>query len=159
MRGIETSKGMTMRIYYECELCEDASGWSVILPEGFGRTVHAESREKAGQRAAELLQAGVMRRLLKDEPVPKPKYLAGPTCEGGRLLAVVADVDVECLRVTATEAADILGLTNARVTQLLESGKLVGYREGRNSYVTLGSVRSRLHGAKGRRGEDPAESA
>ncbi|MGN0038255.1 MAG: helix-turn-helix domain-containing protein [Coriobacteriales bacterium] len=136
-----------MRIYYECELCEDASGWSAVLPDGFGKAVHAPSREKAAQKAASSLKAGVMRRLLCGEPVPQPEHLEAPSCEGGMLLAVVADVDTDGLRVTASEAADILGVSNARVTQLLDSGKLVGYREGRDSYVTLPSIRRRLEGA------------
>ena len=117
------------------------------LPDGFGNVVRDASREKVGQKAVDSLKAGVLRCLLIGEPVPEPTYVTEPLRDGSRVLAVTAEVDMQGFRVTATEAADILGLSNARVTQLLEDGKLVGYREGRNSYVTLDSVKRRLANA------------
>lgn len=142
--AIGGEKGGLVRIYYECELCEEPGGWCVVLPDGFGSVVRAASREKVGQKAVDSLKAGVLRRLLTGEPVPEPTYVTEPLRDGSRVLAVTAEVDMQGFRVTATEAADILGLSNARVTQLLEDGKLIGYREGRNSYVTLDSVKRRL---------------
>lgn len=137
-----------MRIYYECELREEPGGWCVVLPDGFGNAVRDASREKVGRKAIDSLKAGVLRCLLVGEPVPEPTYMTEPCRDGSRVLAVTAEIDMQGFRVTAAEAADILGLSNARVTQLLETGKLTGYREGRNSYVTLDSVRRRLTGTK-----------
>lgn len=47
-------------------------------------------------------------------------------------------------KVTATEAARMLGVTQGRVTQMIREARLHGWKEGRNTYVSLDSVRARL---------------
>ena len=46
--------------------------------------------------------------------------------------------------VTASEAAELLGVSRARVSQMLKSGLLMGSRKGRDSFITRYSVDARL---------------
>ncbi len=49
---------------------------------------------------------------------------------------------------SAAEAARALGVTRPRVTAMLASGLLDGWREGRNTWVTEASVGARLADAR-----------
>lgn len=56
-------------------------------------------------------------------------------------------VDADLSRVpsvSATEAAERLGVSRPRVTQMVESGRLMGWRDGRNARVSLDSLNARL---------------
>ena len=46
--------------------------------------------------------------------------------------------------VTASEAAELLGVSRARVSQMLKAGLLMGFRKGRDSFITRYSVDARL---------------
>ena len=64
---------------------------------------------------------------------------------GGRVILVGVDVTRDAIpTVSASEAAERLGVSRPRVTQMLASGALVGWRDGRNTRVTVDSVNARL---------------
>jgi excisionase family DNA binding protein len=46
--------------------------------------------------------------------------------------------------VSAAEAARMLGVSRARVTNMIASGILDAYREGRNTFVSIESIERRL---------------
>lgn len=58
---------------------------------------------------------------------------------------VCVDADLSRVpSVSATEAAERLGVSRPRVTQMVESGRLMGWRDGRNARVSLDSLNARL---------------
>lgn len=58
---------------------------------------------------------------------------------------VCVDADLSRVpSVSATEAAERLGVSRPRVTQMVESGRLMGWRDGRNAHVSLDSLNARL---------------
>lgn len=54
------------------------------------------------------------------------------------------DYIVDGAVMSATEAARTLGVSRGRVTHMLDSGRLDGYRDGRRTWVTVDSVNARL---------------
>lgn len=57
---------------------------------------------------------------------------------------VDADYIVEGETVSAAEASRLLGVSPGRVTHMLDSGILKGYRRGRRTYVTIDSINDRI---------------
>jgi len=45
---------------------------------------------------------------------------------------------------SASEAAEVLGVSRSRISQLIKACLLYGYRDGRNTWVTCDSVEARL---------------
>lgn len=63
---------------------------------------------------------------------------------GGKIIAIAINPDVdEMSKITSAEAARRLGVTPGRVSQMLKSGKLAGYKDGRTTWVMLDSVIAR----------------
>ena len=63
----------------------------------------------------------------------------------GRILLVAVEASLDTVpAVTASEAAELLGVSRARVSQMLKSGLLMGFRKGRDSFITRYSVDARL---------------
>lgn len=109
---------------------------------GTGKTA-AEAAAMAAMR----LRGEIERRLSRGEERAIPVASSGnaPSKEGGILLLVALDVSFDSIdTMTATEAAEALGVTRARVSQLVKSGLLDGKRKGRATFITAESVRRRI---------------
>ena len=76
------------------------------------------------------------------EPLPKPTY---PIEHEGLLVALSVDVDTERGVLTTKMAAHLLGVSDARVRQMICSGQLAAKKQGRDNYVYLSSVKERLN--------------
>ena len=77
--------------------------------------------------------------------IPEATFGHEPTHEDGRILLVAVEASLDTVpAVTASEAAELLGVSRARVSQMLKSGLLMGFRKGRDSFITRYSVDARL---------------
>lgn len=77
-------------------------------------------------------------------PLPSPTF--GNTAEHGGTIGVVGvETSLEAIdTVLASEAAEMLGVSRGRVSQMLAAGQLEGFRRGRATFVTRESVKARL---------------
>lgn len=128
---------------YEFEFFED-EGLVLAFPFDLdGGTQGADVRE-ASEMAADWLKGDIEHRLMYGVEIPEPTFGHEPQ-HGGRVGVVAVEADLDSVQtVAATDAAAMLGVSRARVSQMLSSGLLVGYRKGRTTLVTLESVKARL---------------
>ena len=128
---------------YEFEIVQDEGGY-VAIPYDFEGATQGESLEEVCLMAADWLKTTLEDHEMRARALPKPSFGNAPRYGGTNMVFAVQAGRETVERVTATEAARMLGVTRARVTQLLKAALLNGYREGRNTYVTVESVRARL---------------
>lgn len=126
-------------VLQEFELLEEG-GAACAAPFGPGEPVVAATLGEAARGAAERLQA-MAARLLADGLTPPPPALGHTAEHGGRVLlvgarATLGDVDA----VLASDAARALDVSKTYVTRLVGAGILLGWRRGRNLYVSRGSL-------------------
>lgn len=117
-----------------------------IFAEPFGMEGGTEGRdyEDAAKMAADWLRGEAQWRLIRGETMPAASFDNEPE-HGGRILLVGIETSLEDVpSMSAAEAATALGVSRPRVSQMLASGSLVGWRDGRNTRVTRESVEARL---------------
>lgn len=137
-----------MKTYvYQAILTVDSEGGYDVefssLPGCFtyGETI-AEAAEQAVDAASTYVGA-----LLKDGlKVPEAQFNDPADGELSMMVAFSTDESyiVEGETVSAAEAARRLSVSPSRITHMLDSGILRGYRKGRRTYVTVDSIASRL---------------
>ena len=132
-----------MFAWCEFELYED-EGVVLADPCGLEGGTEGASYEEAAAMAADWFKGMVQHWLMTGVPIPAlPMGNAG--VHGGRMLLVGVEASLaDVPRMTAAEAAERLGVSRPRISQMIRSGRLEGWREGRNTYVTAASVACRL---------------
>ena len=94
--------------------------------------------------AADWLREMILDTLARGEEVPRFPLGNEPRRGGGIVtMAVEASLD-DVPAITAKEAAGLLGVSDARVSQLCRDGSLDSWKVGRTRMVSLGSVQARL---------------
>lgn len=132
-----------MFVLQEFELFE-SEGYVLAIPCNLDGGTEGVSYEDAAAMAADWLKGMAEHWLMTGTVVPKP-VLGNAPQHGGRILLVGVEVSLAAIdAVTATEAAALLGVSRPRITQLISTGGLEGYRQGRNTYVTKASIQARL---------------
>lgn len=132
-----------MQCVYEFELVRSGD-WYVVYPFGFGggATQGADLAE-ASVMAADWLKTMLSHYLMSGEPFPEPTLGHEPE-RGGRILVVSVEVSLDTVpTVSATEAAEMLGVGKSRVSQMVKDGLLAGYKDGRDVRVTIDSIETR----------------
>lgn len=76
--------------------------------------------------------------------LPKATFGNAPRYGGTNLVVAMQAGRETVEKVTATEAARLLGVSRGRISQMLKSALLEGWQEGRNTYVTVDSLKCRL---------------
>lgn len=133
-----------MRYTYPVFLVEDdLVGYTVYLKD-FDVVTQGENVQDAVNMGADALWLMIDDYLQLDKPLPEPTY---PEHYEGRLVAVSVDVDTERGMLTTGMAAAMLGVSEARVRQMVCSGQLAAKKRGRDNYVYLWSVKKRLASA------------
>lgn len=126
---------------YEGRLERVDGDWLVTFPQfegcfGGGRTVR-----KACERAAEALRLAIAQVLSEGGTLPRPSFGTSPQA----VFTVQVDEryieETEC--VTMARAAEELGVSRGRVSQLVKAGLLDTRNVGGRSMVTLASVAAR----------------
>ncbi|WP_165057016.1 type II toxin-antitoxin system HicB family antitoxin [Adlercreutzia sp. ZJ176] len=132
-----------MRYVFEFELVE-SEGWFVAVPLDFDGATQGKSLAEASDMAADWLRTELEYRLMNGEAIPSPSLGADPR-RGGRMLLVAVDVSLDAIeKVSAKEAAALLGVTPSRVSRMAKEGLLTSFRVGRDVYVTLDSIKARI---------------
>ncbi len=122
-----------------------SSGQVAALPcgdLGYGATF-GEDLEEAVESAADFLSCVVDDHLIHGKDLPALEF--GHEAEhGGRIIAVAVERSLKDIpAMTAAEAARELGVSTARVAQLVKAGLLDSWKEGQHRMVTLASVEAR----------------
>lgn len=137
---------MASFIYQALLTPDEDGGYDASVPSLPGCYSFGETYEEAAAMVADAMRTYVASLLRHGEEVPIPRFR--DPMPGESSLAVYFDVDegyiVEGEVVSAAEASRRLGVTPGRVTHMLESGVLKGYRRGRRTYVTVESIERRL---------------
>lgn len=132
-----------MQRTYEFEVYED-DGWLVAEPFGLPGGTQGRDGAEVAQMAADWLRTAMEEYALHGEEPPEPTYGNAPA-NGGRIMVVSVQAGLETVeRVSAAEAARMLGVTPGRVSQMLKANLLSGWREGGRTWVAADSVRARL---------------
>ena len=132
-----------MFVLREFELFE-SEGYVLAFPFGLEGGTQGVSLNDAAAMAADWLKGTTEDWLISGANPPEPTFGNEPE-HGGRVILIGVEVSREAIpTMSATEAAERLGVSRSRVTQMLASGALVGWRDGRNTRVTLDSVNARL---------------
>lgn len=132
-----------MQYTYEFEMWRGEKEW-IIAAFGIDGVTQGSDVEDACDSAADLLRETVRDYLMRGEHPPAPSFGNEPEHDGIRVIVSVdASLD-EVDKVSASEAARMLGVSNGRVTAMIDSGLLDGWKDGRNTWVTRDSVEARL---------------
>jgi len=132
-----------MRYTYEFEFYPGEK-YLLAVPFDFEGGTFGEGPEDAAISAADWLVETINDYLLRQRQLPPPTYGNQPK-SGGVVALISVDTSLESIEtVFACDAAEMLGVTRARITQLLNKGLLEGFRRGRTAYITLDSIKARL---------------
>ena len=124
----------------EFELFE-SEGTILALPFGLEGGTEAPTFEEAAAMAADWLRGEVEHWLMADACPPSPP-LGNEPLRGG---SIGVSSSLEAIdTMTASEAAQTLGVSRPRISQMIKSGRLEGYTKGHATFVTVASVRARL---------------
>lgn len=132
---------------YQMILTEDPDGgYDVSFPDLPGCFSYGEDREEAVRMGIDAARTWVAAVARCGGRAPDATFGDAPE---GSLPVVVAfetspDYVVEGDFMSAAEASRRLGVTPGRVTRMIDSGILEGWRDGRHTWVTEASVNARL---------------
>lgn len=143
---------MKTYVYQAVLTVDEEGGYDVEFPALPGCFTCGDTPQEAAEMAMDAASTYVAALLKDGLAVPDPEW-AEP-CTGGTSMMVAFSTDedyiVEGEVVSAAEASRRLGVSPGRVSHMLASGILDGYRKGRRTYVTVASIAKRLgseHGA------------
>lgn len=131
----------------EFEFYEDEEGTVIAecLNEWSGCTF-GDDLQDAVECAADWLAGMVDDALMNGKELPAASMGHKPV-NGGRVIAVAVARELSDIKaVTAADAARMLGLSRARVTQLAKAGLLDSWVDGSKRMVSFDSVIARLEG-------------
>lgn len=129
-----------MNYTYDAVIERDGDGYAVSFPQFPDAVTFGATREEAARRAAEVLVLTLAELIEDGGDLPPQERVA-------EVLAVNVEVTGEdidrskCL--TIEQAAEELGITAGRVSQLASAGKLQAVTFGKRRMVTLASVADR----------------
>lgn len=140
-----------MQYTYEFELFRGDGFW-IAVPFDMDGATQGSTIEEASEMAADWLRMDVEHRLMRGIDLPKATFGHEPQ-EGGILMVVSVEAGLDAVKkVSASEAARMLGVTPARVTAMIKDGLLDAYKDGARTWVTVDSIdeRKRNPGVVGR---------
>lgn len=128
----------------EFELFEDGD-YVCALPFGLAGGTQGVDEKDAVTMAVSWLKEEVEASLMMGNAFPDDLPLGNDARRGGRVLVVAVEAGLNTVDVmTSKEAAEMLGVSQSRVSQMLNKHVLLGFRKGRNAYVSRDSVMARL---------------
>lgn len=132
-----------MFVMQEFELFE-SEGYVLAFPFDLEGGTQGETFVEAAEMAADWLKSEAEWWLMTGQTPPDPSFGNEPQ-HGGRIVLIGVEVSLASISsMSASEAAVALGVSRPRITQMLASGALVGWRDGRNTRITIESVSARL---------------
>lgn len=134
---------------YQAILTKDVEGgFDVVFPSLPGCFTCGDTLQEAAEMAVDAASTYVAALLKDGLAVPSSEWRAAKTEETVLAVAFTTDQDyiIEGDVVSAAEAARRLTVSRSRVSHMLNSGILKGYRKGRHTYVSVASITDRLKG-------------
>ena len=136
------------RYIFEAELTPDgeSSAWNVSVPDLEGCFTFGDDINDAVEQAADALITYIAALLKYDDPIPEPVF--GHTApENGKIvaLAVEASADYIIDTVSPSRAAELLGVSRSRVSQMIRDNVLVSISVAGERRIDLKSVHDRLN--------------
>lgn len=132
-----------MFVLAEFELFEDED-MVLALPFELEGGTEGYDFQDAAAMAADWLRAEAEHWLMGGTEPPK-LGLNHASRHGGQVVIIGVSVSLEAIdTVTASEAAELLGVSRPRITQMIKAGRLEGYTKGHATFVTRASVEARL---------------
>lgn len=123
---------------------DEGGGFDAVVPDLPGCFSFGDTREEAIAMAADAAKTYVASLMLHGDPIPASSTYEVDGAAFMVFFEVDADYIVEGETVSAAEASRLLGVSPGRVTHMLDSGILKGYRRGRRTYVTIDSINDRI---------------
>jgi predicted RNase H-like HicB family nuclease len=128
---------MKCRITYDAVISHESDGYIVSFPQLPDAFTDGNTRAEAISNAAEVLALIAGEYIDEGEQLPDPSR----TVEVVSVSVELTDQDIESMKyLTLLQAADDLGVTPSRVSQLLASGKLKAKYFDGNRMVSIESV-------------------
>lgn len=128
---------------YEFELFKDGDMY-LAFPYDMAGGTQGETIEEVCRMAADWLQTEMEYRDMDGEDFPEATFGNKPK-HGGQTLIVAVNAGKDTVeKVSASDAARMLGVTPGRVTQMIAAGYLHAFKEGYKTWVTVDSVNARL---------------
>ena len=131
-----------MQYTYEFEMWRGEFAW-IAAPFDLVGITQGVDVEDVCESAADLLRELIQEYWMRGEQPPRATFDNEPQHDGVRLIVSVDACLEHVERMSAAEAAKVLGVSRSRITAMLDSGVLEGWREGRNTWVTVDSVAAR----------------
>ena len=129
-----------MNFTYEAIIEQDKDGYAVSYPQFPDAVTFGATREEALQRAAQVLVLTIAEYIEDGCELPAQQRVA-------EVLAVnvqITGTDIDKSKCyTIEQAAEMLGVTTGRVSQLANTGKLQAVTFGKKRMVTIASVNKR----------------
>ena len=132
-----------MQYTYEFEMWRGEFAW-IAAPFDLAGITQGVDVEDVCESAADLLRELAREYLMRGEIPPKATFGHEPSHGGVRLVVSVDATLDDIEKVSAAQAAELLGVSRSRVTAMLHSGLLEGWKDGRNTWVTKASIDARL---------------
>lgn len=116
----------------------------VALPVGLGGATEGYDFTDAVRMASDWLRETAIGYLISGDEWPDLPLGTSPT-RGGRMVTLATDVSLDQIpAVTAAEAARMLGVSTARVAQLVSANNLESWKVGGTRMVSVDSIEARL---------------
>ena len=128
---------------YEFEVFQE-EGHFIAVPYDMEGATQGEDFEDLCLMVADWLKMHIEDWEIAGKELPAATFGNKPR-HGGTNMVFGISAGIETIeKVTASEAARMLSVTQGRVSQMIKDARLYGWREGRNTYVSTDSVRARL---------------
>lgn len=151
-------KGTDMIIMQEFEVHADPEGGYAVEPCGLAGATEGDTYEKAVEMAVDWLRVHALAALERGAEFESSGLGHAPS-HGGTTVTIAINAELSDIpAVTATEAAEMLGVSTARVAQLCRDGGLNSWKVGSARMVSRDSIECRL-AAKPEAGRPRAASA
>ncbi len=149
-----------MIVMQEFEVYPDPEGGYAVEPCGLDGATEGDTYEEAVEMAVDWLRVHALAALERGEEFGGGGLGHAPS-HGGTVVTVATNVELSDIpAVTAAEAAEMLGVSTARVAQLCRDGSLNSWRVGSTRMVSRDSIECRLASKPeaGRPRRTPAEA-
>lgn len=133
-----------MTYVYEATVTKEPDGYILTFRDFPDIATDGDTIEEVCTHAVELLQLLIAGYLDDGVMVPHPTFSDHPDVIISAEVTDETIAETKCMSIT--EAAEYLGITQGRVSQLLDSGGLEQYNIGGRRMVTIASVNARKNG-------------
>lgn len=133
-----------MIVIQEFEVYPDPEGGYAVEPCGLAGGAEGDTYEEAVEMAVDWLRVHALAALERGAEF-RGGGLGHVPSRGGTVVTLAVNVELSDIpAVTATEAAEMLGVSTARVAQLCRDGSLNSWKIGNTRMVSRGSIEYRL---------------